>query len=90
MQEKSTDQIISEREKTHGDYSDCAATYNRIKKILHSTVDMPDELLLARDMIALKLARIASGDAGFLDHWADIAGYAQLAVDYLQSKKNAD
>lgn len=33
----------------------------------------------ALDMIFLKLSRIASGQAGYRDHWDDIAGYAKLA-----------
>ena len=35
----------------------------------------------ALQMIASKLARIASGDANHQDSWIDIAGYAKLAAD---------
>jgi len=39
--------------------------------------DMQKEAL---DAIAVKLARILSGDAGFRDHWVDIAEAANLAA----------
>jgi hypothetical protein len=35
-------------------------------------------------MICQKMARIAVGDADYLDNWIDIAGYAQLVADRLQ------
>jgi hypothetical protein len=31
------------------------------------------------EMIAVKLARILCGDPEYLDHWADVVGYAKLA-----------
>lgn len=41
----------------------------------------------AADMIFHKFARIANGDPFYDDSWRDIAGYAQLVVAYLDSRK---
>lgn len=40
----------------------------------------------AVDMIAVKLARIGTGDPTYLDNWDDIAGYCRCVTDYFRSK----
>ena len=42
---------------------------------------MTDPAKEALDMIAHKIGRICAGNPNFKDHWADIAGYAQLVAD---------
>ena len=44
-------------------------------------------LLEAMEMILHKIARIFNGDEIYIDNWADIAGYATLAVQYLEKGK---
>ena len=40
----------------------------------------------ALEMIAHKIGRILNGDPNYADSWVDIAGYAQLVVNELESK----
>lgn len=40
----------------------------------------------ATDMIAVKLARIATGDPTYLDNWDDIAGYCRCVTDYFRGE----
>lgn len=43
----------------------------------------------ALEMIAAKLSRIVTGDPHYADSWHDIAGYAQLVAQRLQTRKGA-
>lgn len=73
------DETLSERAKTHGDFKEVANTYLNIKKAIFKDKQyFTDDEVLAIDMIAQKLARIANGNPHFKDHWHDIAGYATL------------
>ena len=79
------DQLLQEREKTHGSFADNAKISQRIKEAMrgYQCSNYPQDPCHreALDMIALKLSRILSGQANFKDHWADIAGYAKLAEE---------
>ena len=83
------DQILGERQKTYGDYSDVAHRSQVIKSAMRSSRKWN---LLAScqreslEMIANKLARILEGDARYVDSWQDIAGYSQLIVRYLEDE----
>ena len=74
--------LINNREKTHGNFRDNATMSQGLKDVMrggknwNALNDMQRESL---EMIAVKLGRILTGDAGFRDHWDDIGGYAQLA-----------
>jgi hypothetical protein len=78
---QSIEDILAEREKTHGKYSDHAYVTQQIK------ISMKDSVNWSRlsytqtetlDMIAHKIGRILSGNPNERDHWDDIAGYATL------------
>lgn len=74
-------QLSNKREKTHGVYRENANMSQSIKDTLRSGKNwesLSDTQKEALEMIAVKLARLLSGDANFRDHWDDIAGYAQL------------
>jgi len=80
-----TEDILNEREKTHGDFDRVANLYNALK--MEVTWSLDDKVgehkitykhILPIDMILLKLARIICGDPNHPDHWDDIAGYAML------------
>jgi hypothetical protein len=81
-----TDQLLSERGKTHGDFSDHASVTYAIKDAIHS-LGNADKLTVvqreALDMIAHKIGRIMAGDPNHADHWDDIAGYARLVSQRL-------
>lgn len=74
--------ILNERQKTHGDYVSVSEIYSEIKSSLangvHNNVDARFETAL--DMIAMKMARIVCGNPNEIQHWEDIAGYATLVM----------
>ncbi|BCD59597.1 MULTISPECIES: DUF6378 domain-containing protein [unclassified Nitratiruptor] len=82
------EQILQERQKTHGDFKEQAeisqilkdqiALTEGYKRMLNSTQRE------ALQMIAHKIARILAGDPNEVDHWRDIAGYATLVVKELE------
>ena len=90
-----TSELLSQRGKTHGNYSDHARLTQSLKEIMRNfhcikpstdnTICSWDELQQtqaeALDMIAHKIGRILAGDPDFRDHWDDIAGYAKLVAD---------
>lgn len=74
-----TEEILNEREKTHGDFEDVAFVHDGMMDCLnHSSNVLSCAKRLAISNICLKLARIVCGDPNFADHWDDIAGYAML------------
>jgi hypothetical protein len=73
--------IISQREKTHGDWSEVARISQAIKAIYRTAPNwnaLTDGQKEALEMKAVKDARIVCGDASEPDHWRDLAGYAHL------------
>ena len=86
MTDKTTDTLLAERGRTHGDFRDNAGHGQVLRAMFRQSSgwqvcsDVEREAL---DMIAGKLARILSTPKGRQihdDHWRDIAGYAELAV----------
>lgn len=81
MSGMSIEQILAEREKTHGCYKAHADITQSIKLDMSNT---PQWAMLentqreALDMIAHKIGRILAGNPSYKDHWDDIAGYATL------------
>ena len=78
-----TDQILSEREQTHGLFREVAGYSQAIKNIMRTSrnwdrLDVTQAQVL--EVVADKMARILCGDPSFLDHWQDGAGYFELAV----------
>ena len=77
---KSVKDTISERTKTHGDFTELSKTSQMFKAVIQTrgmSTLTPDKLE-ALDMIVHKMARILHGDPNNSDHWHDIAGYASL------------
>lgn len=74
--------LVSERARTHGDYSQNASTAQSLKSALRNAIgwqDLSPRQRESLDLIATKMARIVSGNPDEPDHWNDIAGYAELA-----------
>lgn len=84
-------ETLKERGKTHGDYKENALLAKALKDYLRVSYqtakgDADVSNLLENnamirytlDAIAVKLARISTGNALEPDHWKDIAGYAYL------------
>ena len=83
-----TDQLLEQRGKTHGDFAVHARVTQKIKDAIYGDEDANSHLLSpiqreSVDMIAHKLGRIAAGDPNHKDHWDDIAGYARLVSQRL-------
>lgn len=81
--------ILEERAKTHGSFLENSSVSQRLKDVLR--YDMAHTKLRctqreALDMICHKIGRILAGNPDFIDHWQDIAGYAQLIVNELEGQ----
>lgn len=73
------DATLSQRQKTHGEFSDHARIAQELKGCLIPVRgELPDMHREALDMICHKMARILAGNSNEPDHWHDIAGYATL------------
>ena len=77
------DSLLEERQKTHGSFRMNAEIAHQIKGVFdnhgYGTANIIQREAL--DMMAMKLARILSGQANFKDHWDDLAGYAKLGSE---------
>jgi len=83
-------EILEQRETTHGFYSEVSSVSQMVKKAMQIGVNWPHlkaEQRESLEMIANKIGRIMSGDSDFLDHWQDIAGYAQLIVKEIEDEQ---
>ena len=81
QESQSTLTILSERNKTHGEFADNARFSQEMKRLFQSSdywEGLSDVHKESLDMIALKISRILSGQADFKDHWLDICGYSKL------------
>ena len=74
-------EVLTEREKTHGDFRDVAKLDQELKMLIYMSKNwqsLSDEHRVSLDMICHKISRILSGNPNEDDHWRDIAGYAEL------------
>lgn len=82
----STEQLLAERRKTHGDYREHAEVTQEVLTIWKAHRNW-DKLTYSQKetlhMIAHKVGRIVTGDPNVKDHWDDIAGYATLISQQL-------
>ena len=85
--------LLNEREKTHGDYGYTAKVAQELKAVVRET--RPEERLTeiqleSLDLTCTKIARILSGNPNSEQHWEDIVGYAQLVVNDLEAKPSTE
>lgn len=85
----SIESLLEERGKTHGDFRHQATWAQNMKRAMRCP-DGWDNLAAcqreALDMIAQKISRALHGNPTEVDHWRDIAGYAQLIVRELEGQ----
>lgn len=77
--------VLQERSATHGDFAHGAVVSQRLKFALAAGVNWETMDAVQREALEAvmgKLARIVTGDPNFIDHYRDIIGYTQLAMDY--------
>lgn len=77
-----TDALLTERDKTHGNWERQAQLAQSLKMNIDHA-QLPVRTLSkgqreAIDMICVKLSRIVCGNPNEVDHWLDIQGYARL------------
>lgn len=91
-QQKRPASVLQERSATHGDFEHGAVISQRLKRALSAGTNweaMDAVQREALEAVAGKLARIVTGDSSFLDHYRDIIGYTQLAMDYTAKQPRA-
>ena len=86
------DATLAERGSKYGKFIDHATITQKLKRVLHEHAARHDKSFAldqaeALDMICHKLGRIVNGDPDYADSWVDIAGYAKLVADRLESGK---
>lgn len=82
----STEALLAERRKTHGDYREHAAITRVVLEAWAANRNwskLTDSQKETLHMIAHKVGRIVTGDPNVKDHWDDIAGYATLISQQL-------
>lgn len=73
--------VIQEREKTHGDFTETARLAQATKNVWRCGSNwnrLSFRQQEALDLVATKVARILSGDPDCRDHWLDLGGYLKL------------
>ena len=74
-------ELLEERRKTHGDYTEHAECTQQVLKVLMAGRNwnyLPATMKESLHMFAHKMGRIVTGNPAIKDHWDDIAGYATL------------
>lgn len=80
--------VLAERGARYGSFEGHAKIAQALKLVMANTPKWgtlsPDQAE-ALEMVAHKVARILNGDPNYADSWVDIAGYATLVADRLES-----
>ena len=81
-----TEELLIERGKTHGDFADHARVTQAMKDIFQAEANWAYLSACQKEtleMIAHKIGRILTGNPDVADHYDDIAGYAKLVSQRL-------
>lgn len=87
---ENTKQVVQDRAKTYGDFTQFAALVNHLEQscINHMRAFNPEGLTKMHPVLAEglhmalhKIARIVNGDPAHEDSWRDVGGYATLVAD---------
>lgn len=87
-----TEQILNERSKTHGEFHTHASMAQALKHVVRNSPNsdrLSQVQMEGLDMILHKVARVLNGDPNHVDHWDDIAGYAELVARELRDQTDA-
>ena len=85
------DETLDARAVDYGKFIEGAEIMQMLKRVVRNALDNRDKTLAhdqaeAMDMIIHKIGRIINGNPDVVDHWLDIAGYAQLVADRLEGR----
>jgi len=89
---QSTDDLLAERGKVHGEFKDHARVTQGLKLVMQNEGRyglLPLHHREALEMIVHKIGRILAGDPNHRDHWDDIAGYARLVSQRIPAELDA-
>ena len=84
------DDLLEDRGKTHGCFSEQSLLAGTIKAAMERSRnwgELEHDQAEALDMIAVKIARLLTGNPHHHDGWLDICGYAKLIADRLKAGK---
>jgi hypothetical protein len=87
---RKTDDLLKQRERTHGDFAETAALAQMFKDVARRSNNwaaLPFFLREAIDGLLFKLARLLCGDFAFPDHLDDMIGYLALARKILAKER---
>jgi hypothetical protein len=80
---------LNQRQKTHGDFQENGRIMQMLKEVMRMKGKnwdaLPAHQKEALEMIQHKIGRILSGNPNEPDHWKDIAGYATLVQNILET-----
>lgn len=85
------DETLDARAVDYGKFIEGAEVMQMLKRVVQVALNNRDKTLAhdqaeAMDMIIHKIGRIINGNPDVVDHWLDIAGYAQLVADRLEGR----
>lgn len=81
--------MLAGREGRYGSFRDHAKIAQGLKSVMHNAPNwskLTDVQKEGLEMIQHKIARILNGDPNYHDSWLDVAGYATLIANRLESK----
>ena len=85
------DATLDARAVDYGKFIEGAEVMQMLKRVVLNALNNRDKTLAhdqaeSLDMIIHKIGRIINGNPDVVDHWLDIAGYAQLVADRLNGR----
>lgn len=85
------DATLDARAVDYGKFIEGAEVMQMLKRVVQAALNNRDKTLAhdqaeSLDMIIHKIGRIINGNPDVVDHWLDIAGYAQLVADRLNGR----
>jgi hypothetical protein len=85
------DATLDARAVDYGKFIEGAEVMQMLKRVVQNALNNRDKTLAhdqaeSLDMIIHKIGRIINGNPDVIDHWLDIAGYAQLVADRLNGR----
>jgi len=91
MYEDEVEATLDARALDYGKFIEGAEVMQMLKRVVQNALSNRDKVLAhdqaeAMDMIIHKIGRIVNGNPDVVDHWLDIAGYAQLVADRLNGR----
>ena len=95
---KIVSEITAKRGSVYGPFLHNALVAQAIKAAIRNIPDpdneglrwenLPLDVREGLDLIALKMSRIVTGDALYIDNWDDIGGYAKIVADRIRASQS--